>query len=262
MSSAIIDTHAHLDFDRFDSDRQNTIYRAREANVKGIINVGIDLTTTLKSIELAEKYTNIFATAGIHPHDAIEATDEDIEALRELLYHPKVVAIGEVGLDFYRNISPPDVQRKLFRMFMDWFFEYDLPLVIHTRDADEAMLSILKEKSKSGWRGVFHCFAGDQQMAAQVLEMGFHISFTGNITFKNSSSVHVMRDVPMDRLLVETDSPFLTPMPHRGKRNEPAYVNFVVEKIANVKGLTPDEVAHITTKNAQELFDIQLIEEV
>ncbi len=261
MSYTLIDTHAHLDFHQYDADREQVIARARESNVAGIINIGIDLETSRKSIEIAEAHANIFATVGIHPHDAKDASEEDIETLQELLSHPKVVAIGEVGLDFYRNISPPDVQRRIFRMFLDWSQEFALPLVIHTREAEDAIINILKERSKSGWQGVFHCFPGDQHMAETVMEMGFYVSFTGNITFKNSRALEVARAVPLERTMVETDCPFLTPMPHRGKRNEPAYVNFVAQKLAEVKGLPVEEIARITTQNASALFQFELSDE-
>jgi len=261
MSAALIDTHAHLDFDRFDADRDDVIYRAKEANVAGIINIGIDLATTKKSIEIASSRTNVFSTGGIHPHDVAEATDDQVLELKELIKDEKIVAIGEVGLDFYRNISPADVQRRYFRMFLNWAEEFDLPLVIHTRDASEDIISIIQDRHKTGWKGVFHCFSGDERMADKILEMGFYISFTGNITYKNSQSADVMKYVPIQRLLLETDCPFLSPEPHRGKRNEPAYVRFVAQKIAEEKSLSFDQVATITTENACRLFNIELAEE-
>jgi len=259
MTSPLIDTHAHLDFDRFDADRQDVILRAGEARVVGIINIAIDYESAKKSIAIAERFPNIYATVGVHPHDVAQIDEEQLGPLRELLDHPKVVAIGEVGLDFYRNISPPEVQRRYLRLFLGWARETGKPLVIHTREAEEDVLAILKEQNNSGWRGVFHCFSGDLKMAGKVLDLGFFISFTGNITFKNSRSVEVMREVPIEKMLLETDSPFLSPVPHRGKRNEPAYVHFVAQKIAEVKGLPMDEVARITSENAQELFGFRLM---
>jgi TatD DNase family protein len=258
MSIPLIDTHAHLDFAQFDADRENVILRAQEANVIGIINVGTDLKTSQKSIAIAEVHENIFAAVGIHPHDAAEAGESDIETLRTFLDHPKVVAIGEVGLDFYRHLSPPDVQRRIFRMFLDWALETAKPLIIHTREAEEEILAILQNRSKFGWNGVFHCFPGDERLAAKVLEMGFHISFTGTITFKNSRSTEVMKLVPLERLLVETDCPFMAPVPHRGKRNEPAFAQLVAQKIAEVKGVPFDQVAKNTTENAERLFGFNL----
>ncbi len=261
MTPVLIDTHTHLDFDQFDADRNNVIYRAKQADVAGMITIGIDLDTSLKAMEIAEQYTNVFAAAGIHPHDAGEAKDEDLERLRELYQHPGVVAIGEVGLDFYRNLTKPDIQRKTFRFFLELAKELDLPLIIHTRDADNEILSILREKGKRGWRGVFHCFSGDVKMAEQVLDMGFYISFTGNITFKNSNSAAVAKHIPVERLLVETDCPFMAPVPHRGKRNEPAYVQFVAQRLAEIKGVSFENLARTTTKNAVELFGLDLVDE-
>ena len=259
MKPVLIDTHTHLDFDQFDADRDDVITRATEADIAAMITIGIDLETSLKSIGIAEQYSNVFAAAGIHPHDAGEAEKEDMDRIIELYQHPKVVAIGEVGLDFYRNLTEPEIQRKVFRTFLELAKELNLPLIIHTRDADDEILSILREKGKRGWRGVFHCFPGDVKMAEQVLDMGFNISFTGNITFKNSKSAAVAKYVPIERLMVETDCPFMAPVPHRGRRNEPAYVQHVAQKIAKVKGISFEEVARTTTKNAMDLFGLELV---
>ncbi len=256
MSAFLVDTHAHLDFNQFDADRDAVIYRAEENGVEQIITIGIDLATSRKSIELAEKYPGVYAAAGIHPHDVAKAGAEDLEKIKALLQHPKVVALGEVGLDFYYHHSPEETQRKFLKIFLDWSLRGGKPLIIHTRDADESILAILRERSRAGWRGVFHCFSGDARMAEKVLEMGFHISFTGNITFKNSSSAEVMRTVPLERLMVETDCPFMAPAPHRGKRNEPAYVQLVAQKIAEVKGVSFAAVAERTTANAVALFQL------
>ena len=256
MNSFLIDTHAHLDFGHYDSDRNDVIWRAQHAGVKAIITIGIDLDTSRASIKIAEEHKNIFAAIGIHPHDAQQATLTDIEQLESLLEHPKVVAIGEVGLDYYRNSSPMDIQRKIFRLFLDLSLTKGYPLIIHTRDADEDIQKMIWEKSRTGWRGVFHCFSGDEKMAERVMEMGFHISFTGNITFKNSRSIDVLKSVPVEKLLLETDSPFMAPVPHRGKRNEPAFVNQVAQKIAEVKGLDIKELADATSQNAIHLFGL------
>ena len=261
MSDVLIDTHAHLDFSQYDQDRSSIVYRAQENNVKGIINIGIDLATSKKSLVLAKQYPNIYAAAGIHPHDAAQASDEDIQQLKTLYSHHKVVAIGEVGLDFYRNYSPPEVQKRLFRMFLDWAQGMQLPLIIHTRDADDELLSILRSSGKTGWRGVVHCFSGDQKMADELLEMGFHISFTGTITFKKSLSASLVQNIPLKKLLLETDCPFMAPEPHRGKRNEPAFVNYIAQKIAEIKGISFDTVANTTTENAKRLFGIHLTDE-
>jgi len=259
VKSVLIDTHTHLDFNQFDADRNDVIYRAQEADVAGMITIGIDLKTSLKSVEIAEQHPNIFAAAGIHPHDASDATEEDFEGLKELYQHPKVVAIGEVGLDYYRNLTVPETQRKVFRSFLDLAKELDLPLIIHTRDANDEILSILREKNKIGWRGVFHCFSGDIYMADKVLDMGFYISFTGTVTFKNSNAVAVAKHIPVERLMVETDCPFMAPVPHRGKRNEPAFVQYIAQRIAELKGISFAEMANTTTKNAMELFGLDLV---
>jgi len=256
MNPWLIDTHAHLDFDQFDADREEMLERAWMNGVRQIITIGIDLATSRKSVALAEKHAMVYASVGIHPHDVARAGAEDLAEIESLLEHPKVVALGEVGLDFYYNYSPEEVQRKYLRLFLDWSLEKGVPLIIHTRDADEAILTILRERSRAGWCGVFHCFSGDARMAEKVLEMGFHISFTGNITFKNSTSAGVMRGVPLERLMVETDCPFMAPVPHRGKRNEPAYVQLVAQKIAEAKGIAFDQVAERTTANARALFNL------
>lgn len=261
MRPFLIDTHTHLDFEQYNGDRHNVIYRAKEAQVKAIITIGIDLETSKKSITIAESDTNIFAAVGFHPHDADKVNEESLLELESLLDHRKVVAIGEVGLDFYRNISPPDVQKKVLKRFLSWSQEKDYPLIIHTREANEEIIKTIREKSRTGWSGVFHCFSGDEKMAEKVMDMGFYISFTGNITYKNSRSRDVMKSIPMDKLILETDSPFLSPVPHRGKRNEPAFVNQVAQKVAEVKGLSTDQVALETTKNAIELFGLRIQDE-
>lgn len=261
MSHFLIDTHAHLDFENYNGDREEVIRRAHEAGVKAIITIGIDAGTSAQSVAIAENNENVFAAVGVHPHDAAKIEEDDLDQIRRLLDHPRVVAIGEVGLDFYRNMSPHDIQKRLLKTFLGWSLELDYPLIIHTREADDDILRIISDKSRSGWSGVFHCFSGDVEMAGKVLDMGFHISFTGNITYKNSRSVEVMKEVPLEKLLLETDSPFMAPVPHRGKRNEPAYVNQVAQKIAEVKGVSTAEVARVTSRNAIDLFRLKLDEQ-
>jgi TatD DNase family protein len=262
MSDVLFDTHAHLDFHQFDADRAQVIYRALDSNVKGIINIGIDLKTSELSLALAEQFSCVYAAVGIHPHDAGSASEQDIVQLKTLYSHPKVVAIGEVGLDYYRNLSPPEIQKRFFRMFLDWAWELQLPLILHTRDAEDDLLSILSSKAKTGWQGVVHCFSGDQKSAEKLMEMGFHISFTGTVTFKKSTSAGLVAHIPLERLLLETDCPFMTPEPHRGKRNEPAFVNHILQKIAELQSIPAQRVAQITTKNAEKLFGIQLKSDV
>lgn len=257
----LIDTHTHLDFDRFDADRDAVIERAKLENVRAIITIGTDYNTSLAAVNIAEAHTNVFAAVGVHPHDAKSMTDEQFVKLKELLAHPKVVAIGEVGLDYHYDYSPRDVQRRVFRQFLDLSLETQMPLIIHTRESDEDVLDVIQSKSKKGWRGVFHCFAGDEHMARTVIDLGFITSFTGNITFKKSTSVHVMGTVPLDKLMIETDSPFMAPIPYRGKRNEPAFVVKVAEKISEVKEIPFDEVAMATTQNAIDLFGLKIEDE-
>lgn len=255
--AGVVDTHTHLYFDQFQADLDEVIERAREAHVGAMINVGIDLASSQKAVELADLHDDIYATAGVHPHDVADIEKTDWDRLHDLLFHPKVVAIGEVGLDFYRDISPLDLQKRSFDRFMSWSHETGLPLVIHTREADEEIIRLLQERSKAGWRGVFHCFPGNENMAHKVLEMGFYISFTGNITFKNFRKASVVRSIPLDRLLLETDSPFMAPVPQRGKRNEPAFVQLVAQKLAEIHRVSVPKVCQQTTQNAIALFGIQ-----
>lgn len=257
----LIDTHSHLDFDRFDADRDAVIQRAREEDVCAIITIGIDYNSSLAAIKIAETYADVYAAVGVHPHDAKDMTDAHLAELKELLSHPKVVAIGEVGLDYHYDYSPRDVQRRVFRQFLELSLERQMPLIIHTRESDEDVLHIIQSRAKKGWRGVFHCFAGDEKMAFKVIDLGFLLSFTGNITFTKSTSVRVMAQVPLDKLLIETDAPFMAPVPKRGKRNEPAFVKFVAAKIAETKSRAFDEVANITTQNAMDLFGIKIDKE-
>ncbi|MBN1464962.1 TatD family hydrolase [candidate division KSB1 bacterium] len=253
---SLIDTHVHLDFDRFDGDRPDVIRRALDADVMAMVTIGIDYKSSLKAIEIAEDYANVFAAVGVHPHDAKDMTDEQFEAIAAMLSHPKVVAIGEVGLDYHYDYSPRDLQRRIFRQFLDLSLTAQMPLIIHTRESDEDVLELIQARAKKGWRGVFHCFAGDARMAHKVIELGFLLSFTGNITFKNSNTLHVMAAMPLDKLMVETDSPFMAPAPFRGKRNEPAYVRVVAQKIAEVKEAPLAQVAQLTTQNALTLFGL------
>ena len=242
----IIDTHAHLDMDQFDADRENVIQRARDNGVDYIINIGCDVESSARSLELAEQYDFIYATSGVHPHD-VKLIDETTYAdLKQLLVHPKMVALGEIGLDFFKNYSPQDLQRTHFKKQLELAKELDKPVIIHCRDANEDMISILSEfyaandKARSG---IFHCFSGDQKLADKALEMGFYISFSGSVTFKKSEKLRaVAKTIPADRLFVETDCPYLAPVPKRGKRNEPAFVHHTAEVIAEVRGLTVEDV--------------------
>ena len=261
----LVDTHAHLDFRQFNGDRQAVLARAWQAGVAAIITIGIDLKTSRAAVALAETDRRIFATAGFHPHDARAAHDAALAELQEIARHPQVVAIGEMGLDYYRDRSPRDVQRRVFRQQLDIASELGKPVVIHDREAHADTLKILcqwtaaSQTPPSGYRGVLHCFSGDLRLAQEVIELGFFIGVDGPITYRNVHQLAaIIKTLPLDKLLLETDAPFLTPHPFRGKRNEPAYLKFVAEKIADLKNLTPEEVAQTTAANANTLFQLDI----
>lgn len=253
----LIDTHAHLDFSQFKHDRDTVIARALDAGVTKIINVGTDLASSEKSVAFARHYPAIYAVVGIHPHDAKTLTPKALKRLSKLAANEKVVAIGEVGLDFYRDLSPRDLQRVAFRQQIRLAIELAMPVVVHDRDAHTEVLRILREERAYHVGGVLHCFSGDLRMAHEGLEMGFLISFAGPITYGGEKKQAIAGEIPLESILVETDCPFLTPVPHRGKRNEPAYVRFVAEKIAEIRGLSLEEVAEATSRNAARLFGLE-----
>ncbi len=245
----IFETHVHLDFKDFNKDRDELIEKCFHSGIEYIINIGLDKETSEASIELAEKYDRVFASAGYHPHDA-EKFDKDV--VIELAKHRKVVAIGETGLDFYRNLSPQEVQEKVFAEQVQIAMEMNLPLIVHDRNAHEKCLQILDKYNPE--KVVFHCFSGDEIFAEKVVVKGWFISFTGSITYRKNLLENVVRMVPENRFFVETDSPFLSPVPNRGKRNSPLNLRYIIEKIADIKGITPKRVAEITFKNAQKFF--------
>jgi len=254
-----VDSHAHLDFDQFDHDRDAVIQNARLANISAIINIGINLETSKKSIELAETYDFIYATAGIHPHDAGEIKSDQWSELIQLFKHPKIIAVGEIGLDYYRDYSPRDVQKKVLLKQLDLAIENDLSVIIHTRNAWSDIMPIITEQYRSKLTGVFHCFSGTEHHAKTLLDLGYFISFTGVVTFKNANALKIAADyVPLDRLLLETDCPFMAPVPFRGKRCEPAHIPYIARKIAEAKDIDIAEVAHQTTENVKQLFGIEV----
>lgn len=256
-----IDTHTHLDDPRFELDREAVLSRAQEAGVERLVTIGCDLTTSQAAVALAERYPFVYAAVGVHPHEAKQIGDDWYSQFRRLARHPKVVAYGEIGLDYHYNHSPPHLQRARFREQIGLARELGLPLVIHTREAQEDTLTILKEEKASEVGGVFHCFTGEARLAKAALDLGFFLSFAGVITFQNAAALRdLVKTVPMDRILIETDCPYLTPVPHRGKRNEPAYVRLVAEKLAELKSvgepMRVEEIGRITLDNARRLFKI------
>lgn len=257
----LIDTHTHLDDGRFDRDREGVIARAQEAGVHTFITIGCDLATSRAAVALADRYPFVYATVGVHPHEVRHVKDDWFTELRDLARHPKVLAYGEIGLDYHYDHSPRDIQRARFREQVRLARELTLPIVIHTREAQEDTIGILKEERASELGGVFHCFSGDAWLAKDALDLGFYVSFSGVITFHNATMLReIAVTVPMDRLLIETDCPYLTPVPHRGKRNEPAYVKLVAEQIARVRSarepMSVEEVGQITSANARRAFKI------
>jgi TatD DNase family protein len=255
----LVDSHAHIQVKEYTGDIAAVIQRAGEAGVEQIIVVGGagEMSSNTAAVSLAESCANLYATVGMHPHDAKDVGEEEIQELKKLTACPKVIAVGETGLDYYYNHSPREVQRRVFAQFVRLAGQTGLPLVVHERDAANEAIELLRSEGAGKIRGVIHCFTGDYQAARNYLDLGFHLSFTGIITFKNAQPLRdVVRRVPLDRMFVETDSPYLTPVPYRGKRNEPAYVKLVAEMVATVKGITLEEVAHTTTRNVQQLFGI------
>lgn len=254
--TGFIDTHCHLDFPDFDSDREDVIDRAKQSQIDFIINVGATISSSQASVELARKYDFIYASVGIHPHDADGVTDKDLIELENLAKKPKVKAIGEVGLDYYRNLSSPKNQKALFEKSILLSKKLNLPLIIHNRDADSDTLSILKNYLPL--RVVVHCFSSDENFLKECLSFGFFVSFTANITYKNASKLReVVKLTPVNRMFIETDAPYLTPQIYRGKtRNEPAFVKFVAEEISKIKNESLEKVALVTTNNAKEFFGL------
>ena len=253
----LVDSHAHLEMADFDKDRDRVIARAQEAGVNYIITVATNIPDIYKALEIVQKNAGVFLALGIHPHEAKEIKEEDFASLRRLAKEEKVVAFGEIGLDFYRKYSPREIQVRRFHELLGLAKEIGLPIIIHAREAGKEILDILRQEANGPWRGVFHCFSGDLAMAKQVIQMGFFISIPGTVTFKKSLPLQeVVQKVPLEKILLETDAPFLAPEPYRGKRNEPAYVRFTAEKIAQLKGLSLADVARITSLNARLLFGV------
>jgi TatD DNase family protein len=260
-----VDTHCHLNFDSFENDRQEVLERARQAAVRRILNPGVDLASSRAAVELAQSNEQVYAAVGVHPNDALSWNEGTIDALEELAEHPKVVAIGEIGLDYYRERAPRDLQMEIFGQQLLLAERVGLPVVIHNREATADILGMLEE-----WQmglmatspmladrpGVLHSYSDNEANAMQAIDLNLFIGITGPVTFHNAPELqHVVTALPIERLLTETDAPFLTPHPHRGKRNEPAYVRIITEKIAQLRELPVEIVAEITENNAGRLFN-------
>src|SRR5262245_54999895 len=258
MNVRLFDTHAHLHFPEFDSDLDAVLERARAAGVVGMITIGTDRETNPATVALAERLPDVYATVGIHPHDAAEATDADFDAMERLARSTaKVVALGEMGLDFFRDRSPRDVHVRVLRRQLGLARGLGKPVGVHCRDAHAEALAILAEERVIETGGVMHCFSGDVEVAKRCLDLGLLISLAGPVTYKNARALpDVARFVPEDRLVVETDCPFLPPPSHRGQRNEPAYAALTAAKVAELRGTDLDALGHATTRNAARLFKI------
>ncbi|OBZ15517.1 TatD family hydrolase [Bacillus sp. FJAT-26390] len=253
----LFDTHTHLDSYKFDEDRDEVIQRAKDAGVHMLLNIGFNRETIPTTIALAEQYDFIYAAVGWHPVDSIDMLPEDLEWIERLCAHEKVVAIGEIGLDYHWDTSPKDVQQRVFREQIRLARKVGKPIVIHNRDAHEDVIRILQEENAAEVGGVMHCFSGSWETAKQCLDMNFYISFGGPVTFQNARvPKEVLKQVPLDKILIETDAPYLAPHPFRGKRNESSYVALVAQTAAELLGKSVEEIGAITTENGKKCFGI------
>ncbi len=261
----LIDTHCHLNFKQFDADRQEVINRAKEQGIGYIINVAVDLSTAVESLKLAAEYDFIFAAAGIHPHYVLKTGEDELRRLRELIENEKVVALGEVGLDYY-NHEPGQIsidrkiklkQQELLCVFIEIAEAKELPIIFHCRDAHDDLLAILKDNLKGRTKAVVHCFSGNKEFLRNCLDLGFKVSFTANITYKKADDLRALVSyVPLEEMFLETDAPFLTPQAKRGKRNEPSYTRYIAQEVAGIKKMDEGKVADITTRSARLFFNI------
>ncbi|HRK61851.1 MAG TPA: TatD family hydrolase, partial [Candidatus Omnitrophota bacterium] len=257
--AAFFDTHCHLYYDDFDADRAEMFARAKAVGVNTFLNVGVNLAISKVCLEYAEKYPNVYASAGVHPTEAHKAAEEDFAEIEALLKHPRVVALGEVGLDFYHQDSPRDIQEKVFIRFLEMQQRVKKPLIIHSRDCFDRLLEMLRDFGKAPYAGVFHCFTGDRAVMKQCLDLGFHISFSGILTYKKNDELRAAcAECPQDRVLIETDCPYLPPQSMRGKRNEPALMLETAQMAAQVRGVSVEELARLTTRNGFKLFGIKV----
>jgi TatD DNase family protein len=253
----LIDSHAHLEMPEFKADLEQVIQRAKASGVEYIFTVGTEKKDWHRALEIAHSYPPVYAILGVHPHNAREIDEETYPTLRKLCANEKVRAYGEIGLDFYRNLSPREVQLKRFREQIQFARKLSLPIVVHDREAHKETLEILKSEKAEEYGGIIHCFSGDYEMARQCIEMGFYISVPGTVTFKNAGEFHeIIKRLPLESLLIETDAPFLAPVPFRGKRNEPSYVRYTAQKVAEIKKVPFEKVAEATTENALRVYGL------
>ncbi len=253
----LTDTHIHLHFPQYDADRAEVIERAVRGGVGCFLNIGTDLENSRQALAIAEQYPQVYASIGYHPHETKHAHDADLSELAKLIRHPKVVAIGEVGLDYFHEHSAREVQEKVLKTFLGWYEQYGKPLIIHCRDAYEDLLQILRSFQKAPYRGTLHCYSSDAETMKKYLDLGFHIAFGGALTYKKNDALREACSLcPKDRLLLETDAPYLPPQSKRGQRNEPLYMIETAECAAKLHGLSLDGIADLTTANAKRLFAI------
>jgi TatD DNase family protein len=253
----LIDSHAHLEMPDFKRDLEAVIQRAKESGIEHIFTVGTEQRDWKSALEIAHSHPSIYAILGVHPHNAKEIDNETYAVLKGVCKDEKVKAFGEIGLDFFRNLSPRDIQLKRFREQIGLAKELRLPIVIHDREAHQETMEILRSEKAENCGGIIHCFSGDYEMAKACIDMGFFISIPGTITFKNADGFReIVRRIPLESLLVETDAPFLTPEPYRGKRNEPGYVRYTAQKVAEVKKVSFEKVAELTTENALRVYKL------
>ncbi len=251
----IFDSHAHYNDEQFDIDRDSLLASLPEAGIVGIINCGTDTASSLSSLEMAEKYPFVYAACGYHPESAIEFTDDKLFEIEKMLSHGKCVAVGEIGLEYHYDFVPKDVQKYVFEKHLELAVKHDMPVIVHDREAHADTMELLKKYRP---KGVLHCFSGSVEMAKEVLKLGMYIGLGGAVTFKNAvKPVEVAEMIPLDRLLLETDCPYMAPVPMRGKRNNSAYIEYVAEKIAEIKGMNAQDILDITTDNTISLFNIK-----
>lgn len=249
------DSHAHYDDKRFNEDKDELLQSMSKNDVDYIVNAAANIASSNEGIHLAEKYPSIYTAVGVHPHDVSELEEDAIEALESLSKHPKVVAIGEIGLDYYYDHSPRDIQRLWFQRQMALAKKVQLPIIVHSREASQETFNMIKESGLSS--GVIHCYSGSAEMAKEYIKLGFYIGIGGTLTFNNArKTIEVVEQIPLGAIVIETDCPYLTPMPHRGKRNDSTYLKYIAQKIGDIKNLSIEEVARVTTDNAKALYNI------